>query len=63
MMEAYEVLKSFWEYLEFYPCEDEPDYDGVHDGGIRGISEGAPESAKKRLQSIRRDKGNMRSEV
>jgi hypothetical protein len=34
----------FWDYLEFYPYKD---YDGVHDGGIKGISEKAPNEAKK----------------
>lgn len=46
-MEAYENLKEFWKYIEFYPDEDEHDFDGVHYGGIKGISEDAPESAKK----------------
>lgn len=46
-MEAYENLKEFWKYIEFYPDEDEHDFDGVHYGGIKGILEDAPESAKK----------------
>ena len=39
-------LKKFWSYLEFYPDIDEPDYDGEHDGGIKGIRVDAPQSAK-----------------
>lgn len=46
-METYESVKEFWDYLEFYSDEDEPDFDGVHYGGIKGISDDAPESAKK----------------
>lgn len=37
----------WWEYAIFYPEEDEPGYDGVHDGGIKGISDDAPDEAKK----------------
>ncbi len=42
-----ELISKFSDFLEQYPCEDEPGYDGVHDGGIIGIREDAPESAKK----------------
>lgn len=45
-MEVWDNVKAFWDYLEFYPEEDEPDYDGIHDGGIKGISNDAPEAAK-----------------
>ena len=44
---AWDEVKGFREYLEIYPMEDEPGYDGIHDGGIRGISDSAPDSAKK----------------
>ena len=37
----------WWNYVEFYPMSDEEDYDGFHDGGIKGISEDAPENMKK----------------
>lgn len=43
----WEEVKDFWEYLEYYPEEDEPGYDGIHDGGIKGISENAPQSVKE----------------
>lgn len=46
---------AFWKYLEFYPCEDEEGYDGVHDGGIKGISEDAPESAKKAFEEYKKE--------
>ena len=42
-----ELISKFSDYLEQYPCEDEPGYDGVHDGGIIGLCENAPESAQK----------------
>lgn len=45
-MEIYENLKEFWEYLEFYPDEDEPGFDGIHYGGIKNLSNDAPETAK-----------------
>jgi len=37
----------FWDYLKYYPDEDEDGFDGVHYGGIKGISDDAPEEAKK----------------
>lgn len=46
-MEDWNNVKVFWGYLEFYPEEDEPDYDGIHDGGIKGISEDAPKAVKE----------------
>lgn len=46
----YEYVKDFWDYLEFYAEEDEDGYDGVHDGGIKGIKPDAPENAKKAYQ-------------
>lgn len=46
-MISYDQASGFLEYLELYPDEDEPGFDGVHYGGIRGIREDAPESAKE----------------
>lgn len=40
-------MNMFQEYLEFYPDEDEPGFDGVHYGGIKGIRQDAPEAAKE----------------
>ena len=37
----------FWDYLIFYPDEDEEGFDGEHYGGIKGISNDAPDEAKK----------------
>jgi len=48
----YNVLEAFDDYLECYPDEDEPGFDGVHYGGIKGIKEDAPESAKKAFKKF-----------
>lgn len=40
-------LDKFMNYVEGYPESDEPGYDGIHDGGIKGIRDDAPESAKQ----------------
>lgn len=40
---------DFEEYLLYYPEEDQPGFDGIHYGGIRGIRENAPESAKAKF--------------
>ena len=39
-------FEKFAEYLIYFPEEDSPEFDGIHYGGIKGISEKAPESAK-----------------
>lgn len=46
-MVAWDMVKDFWDYVEMYPDEDEPNFDGVHYGGIKGLSDKAPDSAKK----------------
>lgn len=40
------IVKSFWDFLEYYPESDEEGYDGIHDGGIKGIRPDAPDKAK-----------------
>ena len=40
-------LKHDFIALLFYPEEDEPNYDGIHNGGIKGISQDAPKAAKE----------------
>ncbi|MCD8042453.1 MAG: hypothetical protein LUH10_05255 [Tannerellaceae bacterium] len=44
------IFELFDKYIIFYPDEDEPDFDGVHYGGIKGTREDAPESAKKAFE-------------
>lgn len=35
----------WWDYAEFYPYEDDPDYDGEHNGGLKGLKKNAPKDA------------------
>ena len=44
-MLTYEDVKGFIDYIEYYPGEDEPGFDGVHYGGFKGLKPGAPDSA------------------
>lgn len=46
-MQNWDDVKAFWDYLDFYPEEDEEGFDGIHDGGIKGIRDDAPDEAKK----------------
>ena len=39
----YEQVKDFWDYIEYYPDEDEEGFDG----GIKGLVKNAPKKAKK----------------
>lgn len=39
-------FEKFAEYVIYYPEEDDPDFDGEHYGGIKGIADDAPEDAK-----------------
>lgn len=38
---------DWMEYAVFYAYADEEDYDGVHNGGLKGMKDDAPEWAKK----------------
>lgn len=44
---SFDAVDKFWDYLEYYPEQDEEGYDGIHNGGIKGLREDAPEEAKK----------------
>lgn len=46
-MTLYETAKVFWDYLEYWPEEDEPGYDGIHSGGIKGLKPDAPPEARE----------------
>lgn len=41
----YDTVKDFEPYIEYYPQDDEPGFDGVHYGGYKGLKPGAPDSA------------------
>lgn len=45
---------SWWDYAEFYPEEDEDGFDGVHFGGVKGVSKSAPERVKREFDSYKR---------
>ena len=49
----------FWDYLIFFPYEDEPDYDGIHDGGIKGIKDDAPDFAKKAYDEYLKEENKL----
>lgn len=40
-----ELFSLFCDYLEYYPDEDSDDYDGIHNGGWKGVKKGAPPEA------------------
>lgn len=45
-----ELSEKFSEYMEFYPDEDEPGFDGIHYGEFKCLSDDAPESARKAFE-------------
>lgn len=51
MSVSYGELEKFWEYVLFYPDEDETFFDGVHYGGIRGLRKDAPAEAVEAYES------------
>lgn len=54
-MIAWEAVKDFWNFLEFFPDEAEAGFDGVHHGGIKGIRDDAPVEAKEAFQAYMTD--------
>lgn len=61
MSVSWDMVKDFHDYLEYFPCDDEEGYDGVHNGGIKGLSPNAPESAKKAYEEFRKVEDDARS--
>lgn len=51
---------NFWDYLVFFPYEDELNYDGIHDGGIKGIKEDAPDWAKKAYEEYLKGQSRLK---
>lgn len=45
MSVPYSEVEKFWDYLLFYPEEDEDGFDSIHLGGIKGIKSDAPDEA------------------
>lgn len=50
----------FWKYLEYYPDEDEENFDGVHYGGIKGIKSDAPDHVKEEYKAWLKQQENNR---
>lgn len=50
------LWELFRDYLIFYPEEDESGFDGVHYGGIKGIKDDAPQSAKEAFAQYQEEK-------
>lgn len=54
----YEQVKDFWDYIEYYPDEDEEGFDGVHYGGIKGLVKNAPKKAQKAYKKYLENQNN-----
>lgn len=57
-----QVYQEWMQYLVYYPGEDEEGYDGVHDGGIKGMSDNAPDSARKAFEDFMKEQMKLESE-
>ena len=53
-MHTWDEVKDLLGYLEYYPYDDDPNYDGIHSGGIKGIKPDAPETAKKAFEKFQK---------
>jgi len=40
-----ETFRKFEDYIEHWPFPDQPGFDGIHYGGIKGLKPGAPDEA------------------
>lgn len=49
------ITKELADWIEWYPTEDDEDYDGVHDGGIKGAKKNAPPEIKEEIYIIMKD--------
>ena len=47
IMRDSEKMAQFWDYLIFYPEEDEAGFDGVHYGSVKDIKKEVPHFAKE----------------
>lgn len=47
--------ENFDDYVEYYPYEDEPGYDGKHDGGIKGLKPGAPKEVRDAYETLMKE--------
>ena len=42
------------DYAEYYPYEGEEGYDGVHDGGVKGLRDDAPADVVRQYKEYER---------
>lgn len=56
-----QVYEEWMQFLVYYPGEDEEGYDGVHDGGIKGVSDNAPAEARKAFDNFMEDREKLKS--
>lgn len=63
MSVAIDQVDKFWDYLDYYPDEDEDGYDGIHNGGVKGLREDAPDDAKKQYLEYKQMKDSAEKEL
>ncbi|MBO5409480.1 MAG: hypothetical protein J6A61_08815 [Clostridia bacterium] len=52
------------QYIVCYPCSDEEGFDGIHDGGWKGVRDDAPDEAKQAFQKfLEEEKENLKNHV
>ncbi len=58
------VYESWMQYIVCYPCSDEEGFDGIHDGGWKGVRDDAPDEAKQAFQKfLEEEKENLKNHV
>lgn len=56
------IMPDWWEYAVFYPDVDEPDYDGIHSGGLKGIRDDAPQEMKDAYEQFLKDEAKAKAD-
>lgn len=56
------AFQSWMDYLEYYPDEGEEGFDGVHFGGIKGISPDAPEKEKAAFRLFQKEEAEAQQQ-
>lgn len=49
-MYCYKVNLNWFDYVVFYPEEGEEGYDGIHNGGIKGLRDDTPKRIRKQYE-------------
>lgn len=55
-------IPNWYDYAVFYPEEDEPDFDGVHYGGLKGVRDDAPQEIKDAYTQYLKDEAKAKDE-